>query len=72
MGDDTEMWHKRLGHIGMKGLQELSKQGILDPKRINNLDFCERCVMYNIPNFLKGSKVILTWSIGEIIKRLGV
>ena len=23
----------------------------------------------NIPNFLKGSKVILTWAIGEIIKR---
>lgn len=23
--DDTEIWHKRLGHIGLKGLQELSK-----------------------------------------------
>ena len=26
----------------------------------------------NISNFLNGSKVILTWAIGEIIKRSGV
>lgn len=29
----------------MKCLLELSKQGILDPKRINNLDFCETCAL---------------------------
>jgi len=26
----------------------------------------------NILNFLKGSRIILTWAIGEIIKKLGV
>ena len=43
--DDTALWYRRLGHIRMKCLQELSKHGILDSKRINNLNLCETCVM---------------------------
>ena len=31
----------------------------------------EKC-FYNILNFLKGSKIILTWDKGKIIKRLRV
>ena len=39
------LWHKRLGHIGSRGLQELCKQGILDPKIVWTLDFCEFCAL---------------------------
>ncbi|XP_073136985.1 uncharacterized protein [Henckelia pumila] len=43
--DQTLLWHQRLGHMSLKGLQELSKQGFLDHKHINNLEFCESCVL---------------------------
>jgi len=43
--DETKIWHRRLGHIGIKGLHELAKQGILDPNKIGNLEFCEICVL---------------------------
>lgn len=31
--------------MSLKGLQELSKQGLLDSKQISNLEFCENCVL---------------------------
>ena len=43
--DQTKLWHRRLGHMSMRGLQELCKQGILDSKLICSLDFCESCVL---------------------------
>ena len=39
--DETVLGHKRLGHIGSRGLQELRKQEILDPKKVRTLDFRE-------------------------------
>ncbi|KAL5538315.1 hypothetical protein UlMin_045684 [Ulmus minor] len=39
------LWHNRLGHISEKGLQVLSKQGLLEGDQFNNLEFCEHCVM---------------------------
>ena len=41
----TWLWHRRLGHIGDKGLQELGKQGLLGKERLSKLDFCETCVL---------------------------
>ena len=38
------LWHGRLGHMSEKGLQILSKQGLLNGDKINNLDFCEHCI----------------------------
>jgi len=43
--NETKIWNRRLGHIGMKGLQELCKQGVMDSKRIGVLDFCEICAL---------------------------
>ena len=43
--DETRLWHRRLGHISMKGLQELCRQGMLDSKLICSLDFCESCIL---------------------------
>ena len=43
--DQTRLWHKRLGHMSLKGMQELCKQGVLDNKLITSLDFCESCVL---------------------------
>ena len=41
---DTKLWHLRLGHMGERGMFELSKQGLFDGKKFGNLGFCEHCV----------------------------
>ena len=43
--DQTRLCHRRLGHISLRGLQELCKQGILDPKTITSLELCESSVL---------------------------
>ena len=43
--DQTKLQHGRLGHMSMRGLQELGKQGLLDFKLICSLNFCESCVL---------------------------
>ena len=43
--DQTRLWHRRLGHKSLRGLQKLCKQGILDSKTITALEFCEPCVL---------------------------
>lgn len=43
--DHTRLWHNRLGHISMKGLEQLCKQGIVDSKGISSMDFCETCIL---------------------------
>ena len=43
--NETRIWYRRLGHISMKGLQELCKQGILNSKLFCTLDFCESCIL---------------------------
>ena len=42
--DKTKLWHLRLSHMSMKGLQELEKQGLLCGDKMGSLDLCENCV----------------------------
>ena len=43
--DVTVLWHKRLGHISMGGLQQLCREGILDPRKITTMNLYEVCVI---------------------------
>ncbi|KAL0446318.1 UNVERIFIED_CONTAM: Retrovirus-related Pol polyprotein from transposon TNT 1-94 [Sesamum latifolium] len=40
----SDLWHKRLGHISMKGLELLHKNGILSEKP-DDLNLCDECVL---------------------------
>ncbi|KAK2978679.1 hypothetical protein RJ640_012585, partial [Escallonia rubra] len=42
--DTTKLWHMRLGHMSERGMDVLSKQGLLGSKKTGKLDFCEHCV----------------------------
>lgn len=42
--DMTKLWHKRLGHMSERGMQTLSKLGLLGGHKVKNLEFCEFCV----------------------------
>ncbi|GAV85826.1 gag_pre-integrs domain-containing protein/UBN2_2 domain-containing protein, partial [Cephalotus follicularis] len=42
--DTTRLWHMRLGHMSERGLQILSKKGLLAGVKSGKLDFCEHCV----------------------------
>jgi hypothetical protein len=53
----THLWHMRLGHMNERGLEELSKRGLLGGAKTGKLDFCEHCV------FGKQCKVKLTTTI---------
>ena len=45
-GENTMVWHQRLGHIGEKGLQILHRNGMVEGMSNSSLDFdfCEHCV----------------------------
>ena len=43
--DITKLWHMRLGHMSQKGLELLSKRGLLYGQRISKVDFCEHCAL---------------------------
>lgn len=43
--DDTALWHCCLAHTSMRNLKILADKGILDKKKICELDFCESCIM---------------------------
>lgn len=43
--DITKLWHLRLGHRSVKGLKELEKHGVLGSDKIEELVFCEDCIL---------------------------
>ncbi|XXG58369.1 hypothetical protein AAC387_Pa04g0693 [Persea americana] len=40
----TKLWHMRLGHMSERGMDELTKQGLLCGQKTRKLDFCEHCI----------------------------
>ncbi|KAH9782075.1 Integrase catalytic domain-containing protein [Citrus sinensis] len=42
--DKAKLWHLRLGHMSAKGLQELSKKGLLCGDKVEELKLCENCI----------------------------
>ncbi|KAL0431249.1 UNVERIFIED_CONTAM: Retrovirus-related Pol polyprotein from transposon TNT 1-94 [Sesamum radiatum] len=40
----SDLWHKRLGHISVKGLDLLHKQGMLKEK-CDDISFCDDCIL---------------------------
>src|SRR3954467_11165946 len=42
------MWHCRLGHIGIKRMERLHKDGLLESLDFGSLDTCEPCLMGKI------------------------
>lgn len=43
-GDDTHLWHSRMGHISQRGLNVLVERRLLNGKKVSTLSFCEDCV----------------------------
>lgn len=44
---DGKMWHKSLGHIGERGLNELANREAFGESKTVKLDFCDHCVLGN-------------------------
>ena len=42
--DQTNLWHKRLGHTSEKGLYYLNKSNVFGNDVISKLEFYENCV----------------------------
>lgn len=42
--NSAQTWHKRLGHVSERGLQELQKQGLLNGRKLGKMGFCEDCI----------------------------
>jgi len=43
--DMTSLWHSRLGHMSLKNMNVLVKEGYLSGKEVDKLEFCESCVL---------------------------
>ena len=41
----TNLWHCRLGHIGVKHMKKLHKDGLLESLDYESFDICEPCLM---------------------------
>ena len=41
----TNVWHSRLGHMSLKNMSELVKNGFTTDKDVKELDFCEHCII---------------------------
>ena len=41
----TNLWHYRLGHIGVKRMKKLHTDGLLESLDYESLDACETCLM---------------------------
>ena len=44
-GDQTQLWHSRMGHIGQQAMEILSKKGCFGNDRVSEIKFCEDCVI---------------------------
>ena len=40
----TRLWHMRLGHMSKRGMDKLSKRGLVGGHQTRKLYFCEHCV----------------------------
>lgn len=45
MDSSLALWHKRLGHVGEKGLKELVKRGIFTCSDQESVKLCESCLL---------------------------
>ena len=45
----TYLWHRRLGHIGVKRMKKLHVDGLLESLDYESLDACEPCLMGKMP-----------------------
>lgn len=43
--EGTDLWHLRLGHMSLKGMQALSSQGYLGSLTPDSINFCESCIL---------------------------
>lgn len=43
--DMTKLWHSRLGHMSLKSMNVLAREGYLPEKEVKTLKFCEECVL---------------------------
>ena len=45
-GENTMLWHQKLGHVGENGLRILNGNGMVEGMSNSSLDFyfCEQCV----------------------------
>lgn len=43
--DRTSLWHSRLGHMNLKSMKILAKEGYVHEKEVDELKFCEECVL---------------------------
>ena len=66
--DKTELWHRRLGHMSQRGLQELHKKEQLDGVMSAALEFCKYCtlgkqtrVSFNLSSSENKSKGVLDY-----------
>lgn len=69
--DKIKLWHLRLGHMNVKGMQELSKQGLLCGDKIKELEFCENCIFgkahgTKLDKGLHKSKAVLDYAYSDL------
>ena len=43
--NDSALWHCRLGHIGVKRMKKLHKDGLLESLDYESFDTCKLCLM---------------------------
>ena len=41
---NISMWHSRLGHMSIKGMEQLARLGYLPSLKFSDLKFCEHCI----------------------------
>ena len=41
----TNIWRSRLGHMSLKNMSELVKNGFITDKDVKEMDFCEHCII---------------------------